>query len=233
MAGLESSPPTIGQYEDGTWYWLDETFNEGDQVRYPSKSEASRSQSRYCADVLNGDDFRPHWMMPPGQTIAKLMEERSMSIEDLAPLGLYCGTGVLNLLGGHVAIDEPLALRLEQLFSVHRSFWLAREALFRADLVRIQELEAQRGATSARTVKFLKITIEGKPNNGKSTVAAEVVRSLKALGFDVELKDFDAPMNDVEREKRLGYLTGSGMLPATKIVVQTVQTPRVAPGEKE
>ncbi len=45
-------PPTLGQYEDGTWWWLDETFNYGDDVRYPTREAASEAQMRYCREVL-------------------------------------------------------------------------------------------------------------------------------------------------------------------------------------
>lgn len=47
-----STPPTIGQRTDGSWYWLDETYNEGDEVRYATEVEASAAQTRYCQEVL-------------------------------------------------------------------------------------------------------------------------------------------------------------------------------------
>lgn len=50
------SEPTIGQYEDGTWYWLDETWNYGDDVRYPTRAWAQSRQNEYCAYLENGDD---------------------------------------------------------------------------------------------------------------------------------------------------------------------------------
>lgn len=48
-------PPTIGQRDDGSWYWLDETFNYGDDVRYGTSEEASAAQMRYCIEVLGVD----------------------------------------------------------------------------------------------------------------------------------------------------------------------------------
>lgn len=52
IGGWEKLPETIGQYEDGTWYWLDETWNYGDDIRYPSREAASKAQGVYCREVL-------------------------------------------------------------------------------------------------------------------------------------------------------------------------------------
>lgn len=52
IGGWEKLQPTVGQYEDGTWYWLDETWNYGDDVRYPTREEASKAQGIYCREVL-------------------------------------------------------------------------------------------------------------------------------------------------------------------------------------
>jgi hypothetical protein len=45
-------PPTIGQREDGSWYWLDETWNDGDEVLYTTREAAQAAQDRYCNEVL-------------------------------------------------------------------------------------------------------------------------------------------------------------------------------------
>jgi hypothetical protein len=46
------SPPTIGQRADGSWYWLDETWNEGDDIKHATYEAASAAQMTYCRDVL-------------------------------------------------------------------------------------------------------------------------------------------------------------------------------------
>lgn len=48
--------PTIGQYEDGTWYWLDETWNYGDDGRYPTRAWAQAQQNKYCAYLEDGHE---------------------------------------------------------------------------------------------------------------------------------------------------------------------------------
>lgn len=46
---------TIGQYPDGTWYWLDETWNYGNNVRYNTREDAAYAQMLYCRYVLDGE----------------------------------------------------------------------------------------------------------------------------------------------------------------------------------
>lgn len=43
---------TVGQYPDGTWYWLDETWNYGDEVHHATEAEARAAQDRYVKEVL-------------------------------------------------------------------------------------------------------------------------------------------------------------------------------------
>ena len=45
-------PPTIGQYDDGTWYWLDEMWGYGNDVHYATREEAQKAQDDYCDIVL-------------------------------------------------------------------------------------------------------------------------------------------------------------------------------------
>lgn len=47
---------TIGQHPDGTWYWLDETWNYGSDKHYTTREEAVKAQARYCAYELEGDE---------------------------------------------------------------------------------------------------------------------------------------------------------------------------------
>lgn len=54
VAPADHNEPTVGQYPNGSWYWLDETWNYGDSVEYPTREAASAAQLRYCREVLLG-----------------------------------------------------------------------------------------------------------------------------------------------------------------------------------
>lgn len=53
---MSHNPPIIGQYDDGTWYWLDETWNYGDDVHYATRGEARAALDIYCAYLEEGDE---------------------------------------------------------------------------------------------------------------------------------------------------------------------------------
>ena len=46
------SPPSTGQYEDGTWYWLDETGDYGDSTRHPTQEAAVATLNIYCSWLM-------------------------------------------------------------------------------------------------------------------------------------------------------------------------------------
>lgn len=48
----DSSPSIIGQYEDGTWYWRDETYQYGNNVRYTDRASAQVALDEYFRVVL-------------------------------------------------------------------------------------------------------------------------------------------------------------------------------------
>lgn len=56
MKNLEAnklvSPPTVGQRKDGSWYWVDETWNDGDDIRHPTYELACKAQMWYAKNVL-------------------------------------------------------------------------------------------------------------------------------------------------------------------------------------
>ncbi|WP_037025255.1 ImmA/IrrE family metallo-endopeptidase [Cupriavidus sp. GA3-3] len=74
------------------------------------------------------------WAVPPGQTIRDLMVASHLSTDelaqsiDLSPDGLDC------LLEGTLPLTEPVAERLASVFGATASFWLCREAQYRAKL---------------------------------------------------------------------------------------------------
>jgi HTH-type transcriptional regulator/antitoxin HigA len=85
--------------------------------------------------------FRPDWISPPGETIADLIEEREWSQADLAERLGYSTKHISLLINGKAPITEKTALKLENVLGSSASFWLSREAQYRAKLAR-QEAEA-------------------------------------------------------------------------------------------
>ncbi|MEQ8384184.1 MAG: helix-turn-helix domain-containing protein [Coleofasciculus sp. A1-SPW-01] len=84
--------------------------------------------------------FMPDWISPPGDTIADLIEEREWSQVDLAKRLGYTTKHVSLLLNGKAPITEETALKLANVLGSNASFWLSREAQYRAKLAQ-QEAE--------------------------------------------------------------------------------------------
>jgi plasmid maintenance system antidote protein VapI len=91
--------------------------------------------------------FRPDWTSAPGDTIADILEERSLSASDLAQR-IACSPDEANaLLQGRLALTRDIASRLETAFGVPTSFWMAREDMYRHQLERLQAKAAGSGAS--------------------------------------------------------------------------------------
>ena len=78
--------------------------------------------------------FTPDWISPPGDTIADFIEEREWSQADLAKRLGYTTKHVSLLINGKAPITEETALKLENVLGSSASFWLSREAQYRAKL---------------------------------------------------------------------------------------------------
>jgi HTH-type transcriptional regulator/antitoxin HigA len=80
--------------------------------------------------------------VPPGETIADLLEEQEMTQAALAAR-LGVSTKHLNqVVKGSASISAELALGLEKVFSVGADFWLTRESIYRSQLARQAERES-------------------------------------------------------------------------------------------
>lgn len=83
--------------------------------------------------------FRPDWISPPGDTLADLLEERSMTQTELAErLGVSL-KHVNRVTKGAASISAELALGLEKVFGAPAAFWMTREAHFRANEARLEQ----------------------------------------------------------------------------------------------
>src|SRR5660397_7884 len=83
--------------------------------------------------------FDPDYAVPPGLTLADLLQEQGMSQTDLARrLGVSL-KHINQVIRGSASISAELALGLEKVFGTSSAFWLSRESLYQAVLARKQE----------------------------------------------------------------------------------------------
>lgn len=88
--------------------------------------------------------YSPQWTSPPGSTIRNLVEIKDLCVDDLA-LGLCLSNQQMQkLLQGDVLITNEIAKGLSSLLGGSVDFWLDRDALYREDLVRLQQEEERR-----------------------------------------------------------------------------------------
>lgn len=81
--------------------------------------------------------FLPEWTSPPGETIAELLSERSMSVDDLAR-HLDCEKGEAEgILRGELFLTQIWAERLAVTFGASSEFWAALDKQYREDSKRI------------------------------------------------------------------------------------------------
>lgn len=81
--------------------------------------------------------FQPDWFSKPGDTLSKLLAQRSVSAMQLANQ-MGCEPSIVRgLLAGTVAIDERLAELLARAVGGSSEFWKARQARFESDLARV------------------------------------------------------------------------------------------------
>ncbi|WP_035988118.1 helix-turn-helix domain-containing protein [Leptolyngbya sp. KIOST-1] len=85
--------------------------------------------------------FAPEWVSTPGDTIADLLEERDWTQAQLADRMGYTTKHISLLINGKAPITEEAALKLEHVLGSTASFWLKREAQYRAQLANIEEQE--------------------------------------------------------------------------------------------
>ncbi|HEX7035477.1 MAG TPA: helix-turn-helix domain-containing protein [Pseudomonadales bacterium] len=84
--------------------------------------------------------FRPNWISPPGETIADLLEEASWSQAEFAERMGTSRKFVNQLISGEASLTDETAVKLERVFGSSVRFWLAREAIYRAELAKQEEM---------------------------------------------------------------------------------------------
>ena len=82
--------------------------------------------------------FAPDWVSPPGDTILDLIEERGWTQAELADRLGYSRKHVNQMVKGKVTVTKDAAVRLERVLGSSVTFWLTREAQYRARCARLE-----------------------------------------------------------------------------------------------
>ena len=77
------------------------------------------------------ETFRPDWVSPPGETIADILRERNVSVDDFARQISHTTEQTADLLTGRLAITIALARRLKQVLGGSVQFWMSRDFQYR------------------------------------------------------------------------------------------------------
>lgn len=85
--------------------------------------------------------FAPDWVLPPGESISDLAEERGWTQGELAQRLGYSEKHVSQLITGKVPLSVDAAQRLERVLGSTMDFWLALEANYRKHSARLDAAE--------------------------------------------------------------------------------------------
>lgn len=92
--------------------------------------------------------FNPDWIVPPGSTIADLLEEHGWTQTEFASRMDYTKKHVNLLIKGKCSITEDAAIKLERVLGSKVSFWLNLEVRYRESLARKEDLNRLNESTS-------------------------------------------------------------------------------------
>lgn len=92
--------------------------------------------------------FAPDWVLPPGESILDLAEERGWKQAELAQRLGYSEKHVSQLINGKVPLTVDAAQRLERVLGSTMDFWLALEANYQNHKARLEAAECHAGWVS-------------------------------------------------------------------------------------
>lgn len=121
--------------------------------------------------------FVPDVPIPPGETIAELLEERGITQSDFAQLLGRTEKNVSQLVNGKAPIGHDLAIDLERVLGVPSSFWNNLEATYR-DLLARQEAKDRLAAETTWAKQFPLKEMESQGFIARETGAGERTASL-------------------------------------------------------
>lgn len=148
--------------------------------------------------MLENNVFKPSQLIPPGETISEILEERKITTGDFAHV-IGVPYDVANkLLVGDFIINKEMAAVLSGVLGASPTFWLNREERYRAQL---SELHTPLSSEEDNWLK--EIPVSAMQKNGWIPKVAFPAQNLRnCLSF------FDVP--DVQSWKEI-YSVGSGL----------------------
>ncbi len=84
-------------------------------------------------------EYLPNYAVPPGATLAEVLDERGMSQAKLAQRADLSAKHINRIVNGHVQISTDVAIRLERVTDVPARIWLSLEANYQERLARLDE----------------------------------------------------------------------------------------------
>lgn len=92
--------------------------------------------------------FAPDWVLPPGESILDIAEERGWTQGELAQRLGYSEKHISQLINGKVPITVDAAQRLERVLGSTMNFWLTLEANYQKHKARLEAAERHAGWVS-------------------------------------------------------------------------------------
>ncbi len=86
-------------------------------------------------------EFRPDYVVPPGETVAEMLQYNNMTQAELAGRMGRPKKTINEIIKGKAAITPDTAQQLEHVFGVPASFWSNLDANYRLALARTEELK--------------------------------------------------------------------------------------------
>ncbi|MBK7538331.1 MAG: ImmA/IrrE family metallo-endopeptidase [Myxococcales bacterium] len=92
------------------------------------------------------EEFEPDWASPPGETVADILASRAITKQAFAKRLGRTTDEVNEFLRGSAQLTSEVAVKLSAVLGASTSFWLAREARYRATLERLASHPAEASA---------------------------------------------------------------------------------------
>ncbi len=89
--------------------------------------------------------FAPDWVLPPGESVLDIAEERGWTQAELAQRLGYSEKHVSQLINGKVQLTVDAAQRLERVLGSTMDFWLSLEANYQKHKARLEAAERHAG----------------------------------------------------------------------------------------
>ena len=79
-------------------------------------------------------EYKPDYVTPPGDTLREVLAEYGMTPREFAERLRRPASEVRGVLSGRIPIVQSMAMALQAETGIPMTFWLAREAAYRASL---------------------------------------------------------------------------------------------------